>query len=294
MQAPEGKRRPFLVRIFFGLLGGGTFSAILFCLPSYAFAIGVALISVLGAQELYKGVRRQEAEPTEFLGYFACIIFQFVAWKNGGGRFLAYLPAVLLLLVLTSLVAELVKPRQKPILNVGSMLLGAVYVGWLSSYVTLMRSTTFSGLHVPGYTTLAQWLVYFVACTTWFSDAGALFIGSAFGRHKLAPAISPAKTLEGAIGGLLCAWLIGLVVGHAIHLPVAHILILATICAVSGLLGDLFESAFKRDLRMKDFGKVLPGHGGVLDRIDSILVSAPLAYYYILFVLGNQHIIVVH
>jgi len=199
---------------------------------------------------------------------------------------------VLLLLVLAALLAELLKPRQKPILNVGCMLLGAIYVGWLSSFVTLLCNTKISGLAVPGYTTLAEWLVFFVAATTWCSDAGALFVGSALGRHKLAPTISPAKTLEGAVGGLVCATAVGLVIGHVIHLPIVHAIVLATICAVSGLLGDLFESAFKRDLQMKDFGKVLPGHGGVLDRIDSILVSAPLAYYYMMFVLGGQHIVI--
>jgi len=135
-------------------------------------------------------------------------------------------------------------------------------------------------------------VLVFLLFVVWAGDITALYIGRSMGRHKLAPTISPAKTLEGAVGGLICATAVGLVIGHVIHLPPVHAIVLATICAVSGLLGDLFESAFKRDLQMKDFGKVLPGHGGVLDRIDSILVSAPLAYYYMVFVLGGQNIVI--
>jgi len=288
--APKAKR-PVHITVLFGLIGGACFSAVNFALPPLAFAVAVGLISVLGAQELYRGVRRQGGEPNDILGFIACIIFQYAAWARGGERFVSYLPAVLILLLLTALLADLPKQKPKPIINVGSTLLGVVYVGWLSSYFTLMRSSSVTGLHVPGYTTTAEWLTFFVAATTWFSDAGGLFVGRALGRRKLAPEISPAKTIEGAIGGLLCAIGMGVGLGNMLHLPIIHAVILASICAVSGLLGDLAESAFKREVNVKDFGTVLPGHGGVLDRIDSLLFSAPLAYYYVVFVLVSQGIV---
>ena len=287
-------KRPVHLTVLFGLIGGATFSAVNFGFGNpLAFAVAVGVISVLGAQELYRGVRRQDGDPNDVLGFIACIIFQYAAWARGGERFVSYLPAVLILLLLTALLAELLKRKPKPIINVGSTLLGAVYVGWLSSYFTLLRSSTVTGLHVPGGTTTAEWLTFFVAATTWFSDAGGLFVGRALGRRKLAPEISPAKTIEGAIGGLLCSMAMGAVLGSFLRLPLLHALVMASICAVAGLLGDLAESAFKREVNVKDFGAVLPGHGGVLDRIDSLLFSAPLAYYYVAFVLVSQGIVTV-
>ena len=104
----------------------------------------------------------------------------------------------------------------------------------------------------------------------------------------MAPMVSPAKTWEGGLGGLVIALLGGLVFGKMLHLPLGHAAMLAVLCGLVGQIGDLSESALKRDLGVKDTGAVIPGHGGVLDRIDSLLFSAPIAYYYILFFLARH------
>ena len=206
-----------------------------------------------------------------------------------------YLPALLILLVIFSLLIELVNRKPQPILNIGATLLGAVYVGWLCSYLTLLHGIQLSGsqrsLLVPPirHTTPGEWIVLFITVSTFLSDTSALFIGRAFGRHKMAPNISPTKTWEGSIGGLCMSVLGGSLMGWWLHLPLVHTVILAFLCGVSGQIGDLCESALKRDLGIKDFRTVMPGHGGVLDRIDSILFSAPLAYYYFIFFLIAKH-----
>ena len=245
---------------------------------------------------------RQGGQPSEALGYFACILFQLSAWHfelsawNRGGAsftpasFTAYLPALLMLLVIAAMLVELVKRQPKPIVNVGTTVLGAIYVGWLFSFLTLLRGLNLPPILTPPVhgTTQGEWLVFFVSGTTWLSDSGALFVGKALGRHKMAPMVSPAKTWEGGLGGLVVALLGGLVFGKMLHLPLGHAAALATLCGLVGQIGDLSKSALKRDLGVKDSGAVIPGHGGVLDRIDSLLFSAPIAYYYILFFLARH------
>lgn len=285
-----------LTRIVVGVLGGAAYIYINFATNGLPFALGVALFSVIGAMELFRAVRKQGGEPSEFLGCLACAIFQYAAWTYNGAKFAPYLPALLMLLVITTLLTELGKRRPKPIVTLGTTLLGAVYVGWLFSYLTLLHGMQpgmikHNGANAPmllppfPHTTPGEWLVIFVSACTWLCDSGALFAGKAFGRHKLAPNISPGKTWEGSVGGLLTALVAGALLGHWMHLPMIHALGLAAICAVAGQVGDLCESALKRDLGVKDFSNVLPGHGGILDRIDSLLFSAPLAYYYVLFFL---------
>lgn len=281
------KQRPMIVRIGVGLAGGAFFLALVFAQRSgLVFALAVAIFSILGASELYRAVQRQNGEPTEFIGYIACVVFQFAAWKNAGRVFEAYMPAVFVVLLIAALLAELVKKRSHPLLNVGATLLGAVWVGWMLSYLTLIRCTNLPGItpRVPN-TTPGEWLVVFVVGATWLSDTGALFTGRVFGRHKLAPNISPSKTWEGSIGGLVVSVAWGLIFGHWIHFDAFHAVTLALLCGVFGQVGDLCESALKRDLGLKDFGVFFPGHGGVLDRVDSLLFAAPLAYYYLIFIL---------
>ena len=126
----------------------------------------------------------------------------------------------------------------------------------------------------------------FVAVCVWSVDTFAYFFGRWFGKNKLAPQLSPGKTIEGSIGGLIGAILVGGAFGHWIHLPLMHGLAVGALAGVMGQVGDLFESALKREMGIKDFGRVLPGHGGALDRFDSLLFVAPLAYLYLHFVAG--------
>ena len=288
-----------LTRIVVGILGASAYVYVNFATNGLPFALGVALFAVIGVMELYRAVRNQGGEPSQFLGCLACVVFQIVAWTHNGGEFAPYLPALLLLLVLTTLLTELGKRRPKPVVTIGTTLLGAVYVGWLFSYLTLLHGMQPGMIRHNGadrpllvppfpHTTPGEWLVIFVSACTWLSDTGALFVGKAFGRHKLAPNVSPGKTWEGSLGGLATSALAGVLLGHWLQLPLIHALLLGFLCGLFGQIGDLCESALKRDLGVKDFGAVLPGHGGILDRIDSLLFSAPLAYYYVLFFLMRK------
>jgi phosphatidate cytidylyltransferase len=130
---------------------------------------------------------------------------------------------------------------------------------------------------------LGEWLICFLLLVTWASDTGAYLVGTLYGRHRLAPTISPKKTVEGLVGGLIAA----IIAGYAARwwflpdLSGLDCLILATLLTLTGLWGDLTESAMKRSVGMKDTGGILPGHGGMLDRLDSLLFTAPVFYYYV-------------
>ncbi len=129
-----------------------------------------------------------------------------------------------------------------------------------------------------------QWLLLLLFSIVWGNDTFAYYTGRAIGRHKLAPAISPNKTIEGAIGGLAG----GILVSFALHrfilsgvIGTADTILIALIMGILGQLGDLIESSLKRSVGAKDSGFVVPGHGGILDRIDSIILPLPFLYYYI-------------
>jgi phosphatidate cytidylyltransferase len=192
---------------------------------------------------------------------------------------------------MATLVSQILSRDRQPLANVGVTFLGVIYVGWLFSYLIFLRSipgtvdVPFPFINLPDMARGA-WLVLYVIAVTWSTDAGAYFAGVRFGRHKLAPTLSPKKTIEGALGGLVAATAMSLAWGAWIELPWWHCLVLGPLLGTLGQVGDLCESALKRDLGIKDFGALLPGHGGILDRFDSLLFTAPVAYYYFLYVAG--------
>lgn len=131
-----------------------------------------------------------------------------------------------------------------------------------------------------------EWLIFFLLLVTWASDTGAYYVGTLYGRHRLAPTISPKKTVEGLVGGFFGAILVAYAARWWFlpELSGLDCLILATLLTIAGLWGDLTESAMKRSVGMKDSGGILPGHGGMLDRLDSLLFTAPVFYYYVTMV----------
>lgn len=158
--------------------------------------------------------------------------------------------------------------------------------GALTLFGVLYLGLTLGALSMTRLLPQGEWLIFFLLLVTWASDTGAYYVGTLYGRHRLAPTISPKKTVEGLVGG----WFGAILVAYAARwwflpeLSILDCLILATLLTITGLWGDLTESAMKRSVGMKDSGGILPGHGGMLDRLDSLLFTAPVFYYYVTMV----------
>ena len=151
---------------------------------------------------------------------------------------------------------------------------GILYVGWLLSYLVALR----------GLDAGRDW-VFFALFTTFASDTTAFFTGRAWGRHRLAPNVSPGKTWEGAIAGVFGAIVVSLVLVMLLSLPLNYwqAVLLGLVVSIFGQLGDLVESLFKRNMGVKESGKSMPGHGGFLDRMDSVAFAGVVVYYYVIW-----------
>lgn len=175
-------------------------------------------------------------------------------------------PLVTILLLALFLYYLLFYPGDDFLLHLGITLAGSFYVGWLLRYPILLLK---QGIFV-------LFLALFI---TWGNDIGAYLVGSRWGQHPLAPDLSPKKSVEGALGGLAGAVFFALVGGYFLGLAPYGSILLGLAGALAAQLGDLFESKMKRVFGIKDSGAILPGHGGILDRIDSLLFSLPVIYY---------------
>jgi len=159
-----------------------------------------------------------------------------------------------------------------------------VCVPQLLTYLIRLRNVSLPSIAPRGTDALlpaGALLVMLLMAVVWGMDTAAYAVGKTWGRHKLCPAISPGKTVEGAIAGFLAAAGLCVATGYWFGLPVVHGLILGSAIGILGQAGDLFESLLKRRAGVKDSGIIIPGHGGVLDRFDSLLFSAPVAFYYL-------------
>lgn len=185
---------------------------------------------------------------------------------------------VLILLTVCSLVAAMLRgaPFERMIGSSGVTVLGVMYIVLLGGHLVAVR-TGFAPL-------LSKHLLAFFFLVLMGSDSAAYYGGRAFGKHKLAPTVSPGKTWEGAVAGMLASLLLAAASHYWFfpELPLRFGLPLAALMNVVGILGDLTESALKRSAGTKDTAQILPGHGGMLDRIDSLLFNAPLIYYFAL------------
>jgi phosphatidate cytidylyltransferase len=135
-------------------------------------------------------------------------------------------------------------------------------------------------ISLHGLRTHGPLLLLFVLVMTWMGDTAAYFVGRSIGKHKLAPHLSPKKTWEGTVASFFGSLVVGFIFARFIAVPLPHLLAMAAVGNVAGQVGDLLESAYKRSAGIKDSGSILPGHGGVLDRIDALILAIPVVWYY--------------
>lgn len=244
----------------------------------------VAGASFLGLYELMRGLQHRSYAPYQRYSYFfgmAIVIVSYIQAVYG----IELLTATLAIGVIGSLIAAVFSAGDDDIAlpSWALSVMAVVYIPFLLSHLILLRAISTpldAGLLTPWISPGFAWIVFALA-TTWLGDTFAYFVGRSFGRTPLAPRISPKKTWEGSIGGLAGAALTGLGCVYLLGLPLTPLLGagLGAIAGIIGPLGDLAESQIKRQIGVKDVGTLLPGHGGILDRIDSILFMVPVVYY---------------
>ena len=241
----------------------------------YYFIVLAAAAVTLALGEFYDLAGKTGCHSYRVAGHAAalCVLACFVAAR------LDWIATVLALLTCLTLALSLFSRREMNTAmgDVSATVLGVVYVAFLAGFLIGVRMIQDQGI--------ASRLLTAFFLMVMMADTGAYYAGRAMGRHKLAPRISPGKTIEGLIGGLVFAAAAGplCVLTFFTELPLAHSIILGASIGVVGPVGDLAESLLKRGAGVKDSSGLLPGHGGVLDRLDSILFCAPLIYFYARF-----------
>jgi phosphatidate cytidylyltransferase len=273
---PRGLRAPGFLpnlarRVATALVALPLVLATFFLAPGWAGVLLVAVALAAGLHEFFVLLRARGIRPLRLAGYaLAAALFADVVWPG----WLAGVPCTPLgaLVLLTFTLAR--GRDHESVSAAAATLLGAVYLGALGG--------TIAGLGVLPPASDGAWRVALLLVIIVFSDSFAFFVGHAIGRRRLAPAVSPGKSVEGAIGGLVGGVLGALAVRHVglPALPVLHALALGALVAAMGVVGDLDESLMKRWAGVKDSGTLFPGHGGMLDRLDSLLFGAPVLYYY--------------
>ncbi len=266
-------------RVLFALVGAPLTIAIIY-FGGWILATKDGVIAALGAWELYRMSGAAGNEPLETVGIViaACVPLMVHATYLGVFR-VTVTVAVMIFLALTAGVIWARGPARKPLVSLALTAAGIIY----PSLVTYMYPIRYHDYVVDAGAGTA--LLMLPIALTWATDTGAYFFGRTFGRHKLIPSVSPAKTVEGAVGGVIvaiaAAWLYVLLILRPVAqlsmLPVTLTLFAILISCVAQV-GDLAESLFKRDAGVKDSSRLLPGHGGILDRFDSLLFVLPAAY----------------
>ncbi len=252
----------------------------------YFFVALSALAILLALHEFYALASKVGARAFAFCGYaaaaavVACFVFQSPQW----------IVAVIAALAIVALAASLSRADDMgaALSSVSATVFGVVYIALLAGFLIGVRmlADAFARAAIPH---LSSKLLTMFFAMVMMTDTGAYYTGRTVGRHKLAPRISPGKTIEGSIGGLISAIITGPLCKLIFfpEIPIVHAAALGAAIGVIGQIGDLAESLLKRGAGVKDSGALLPGHGGMLDRVDSILFCAPLLYYYsILFLPG--------
>lgn len=259
-------------RLVTGLVAG--FTALFAILAGGFWLAALVLIIVFYASKEYTTILKHKGFlPSLKIILTSSLIFAALACFN---RF-DLIPLAFTLSAIMAFMWVLFRGKQPYIANVATTVLGFLYCGWFPLHLLFLRNLE-NGV---GYTIL----LFFAVLVT---DTFCYFAGNKYGKHKLAAVISPNKTIEGSIGGTAMCLLFSVVIGFLIHLPWYHTIILGLLIAAFAQIGDLCESMIKRDAGVKDSSNVLPGHGGFLDRTDSYILTIPVVYYYLQYLVNSN------
>ncbi len=220
------------------------------------------LLSIIGIREFYNAMKGTKVEPIKIIGYISCIGFLF----NSLGYSWVSLMSIVFFSIISLLIVLIFK-NGTTLTDIAITFLGIFYIPFLIQHIIYLEGTIYI------------WLVFI---TAWGTDTFAYISGNLFGKTKLCPKLSPNKTVEGSVGGILGTALLTLIFAKYFELfPLWNFVLLSFLGSIVAQLGDLTASKIKRITGIKDFGFIMPGHGGILDRFDSILFTAPFVYYFV-------------
>lgn len=262
-------------------LTGIVYVGLIICSTLFNQWIFIGLFSIfliLGMLEFFRIIKPIGVEPQKVLslvsGFYVFISFALISMNIANYKLLFGIAPLFMLIMIT----ELYTNSKDPFRNIAFSILSVVYLalpfGLMNFFFDIKMENDFNFEFILGF--------FFIQ---WMNDIGAYLIGSKFGKHRLFERISPKKSWEGFVGGLLFAVIMALAFWHfSDTLSFIHWTVIAMIIVVSGTLGDLVESMLKRSLNIKDSGTILPGHGGILDRFDAVLISAPYVIFYLILI----------
>ncbi len=239
-------------------------------------SIVITALAIIGTYEFFKAFKNIGIRPISWVGYLGCLVILMMGGYIEEEYKILIMKIVIPLILISTFVYIILARIKRTIIDVAITTFALVYIPFLFSFLKLILNMENGRI-----------LIWYVLFGAFASDTFAYIIGSKFGKTKLCPDISPNKTVEGAIGGV-----IGVILFYTIftiiinrylmvQLNVYYFVFVAIVASISGQFGDLTASGIKRYCKIKDFGKLIPGHGGILDRFDSVMFVAPMVYIFI-------------
>jgi phosphatidate cytidylyltransferase len=241
----------------------------------FPFFIVIIIIALLGLRELYGIAHKQGYRPSYILGSILTLYFIYISIYDYDVCSLNYYFAniIITFFIILSFIIQLFRKDYSKVLNeISITIFGSIYLGYLLSFMLKIED-------LPN----GNYYLISLLIITWVHDSGAYLIGTKLGKNKIFPRISPKKTIEGSIGGIIFGIAGTFALKNWLNLNFNELLFLGLIISIIAQLGDLFESVLKRGSGIKDSGTLFPGHGGILDILDSLIFTAPIFYYCIIF-----------
>jgi len=238
----------------------------------FPFFIIVIIIALLGLRELYSIADKQGYKPSYILGAILTLYFIFISIYDAYSLNYYIENIIITFFIILSFILQLFKKDYSKVLaEISITIFGSIYLGYLLSFLLKIKD-------LPN----GNYYLVSLLIITWANDIGAYLIGTKLGKNKIFPKISSKKTIEGSIGGIIFSIAGTFALKNWLNLNFNELLSLGLIISIIAQLGDLFESVLKRGSGIKDSGTLIPGHGGILDSLDSLIFTAPVFYYCIL------------